>query len=475
MRIAIAAAVVLCGCGSEVTQPEVLREGTPIVSESSPPPGFLLGGIQVNEADHAVWFRELQRGGFNTVSVTSYAKQGDWDSSNLWWEAEEPWVVEEIRGAKAAGLEVVLIPRVALDHAFERNRFLWHGMIYPARDEDVLEWFRRYREFVLGWARIASELGVDVLGIGSEMRALTATAPEAELSSLAAWYLSEEQQAKRRAKHLEFAAEIPPERLRDRGQEQPHPDLGAYLDDRVAAERAWAVSTTFGGDTPASATQRAERRALLDREWRRLIAEVRKVYSGTITYAANFDEYREVGFWDDLDLIGINAYFPLRELPDPEISEELLATELELGWQRVYGEIETFLAKKDLGTRQVLFTELGYTRFRDMSVAPWAGDGFTLLEHETGDRLIVWPEQPLRPNERALAIAALQRVEAARPNPLLAGVLWWKLTTIASHVEIEPFVLLLGAGDPLEEELRRLGSTDGEGPGTGDRVPGTGE
>lgn len=137
---------------------------------ATPSSGFLLGGIQVNEADHQQWFRTLLGSGFDTVSITSYAKQGDWDSSNLWWDQEEPWVVEEIRGAKQAGLRVVLIPRVALDHAFPRNRFLWHGMIYPASEADVVEWFRRYREFVLRWAKVADEHDVEVLGIGSEMR-----------------------------------------------------------------------------------------------------------------------------------------------------------------------------------------------------------------------------------------------------------------------------------------------------------------
>jgi hypothetical protein len=429
---------------------------SPGTTTPTPPPDFLLGGIQVNEADHQQWFRTLAASGFDTVSITSYAKQGDWDSSNLWWEQEEPWVVEEIRGAKAAGLRVVLIPRVALDHAFPRNRFLWHGMIYPSTEADVAEWFRRYREFVVGWAKVAAQHEVEVLGIGSEMRALTATLPEAELSALAAWYLSEERQAERRAKHVAFAEEIPPERLRDRGQEAPYESIGAYLDDRVAVERAWALATTFGGDSAEAAQARLGRRQLLEREWRRLIAEVRAVYSGRLTYAANFDEYREVGFFDALDLIGINAYFPLRELPHPQATDETLARELEQGWRRVYGEIEEFRTSQGLTEKPVLFTELGYTRFQDMSVAPWAGDGFTLLEREAGDRLVVWPEQPLRPRERALAIDALRRVEHARSSPLLAGLLWWKLTTVPSHVEIEPFVLLLGSGDPLEDALRQL-------------------
>ena len=50
---------------------------------------FLLGGIQVHEPDLDHWTATLQDVGMNTVSVTVYAKHGDWDSDHLWWEDEE--------------------------------------------------------------------------------------------------------------------------------------------------------------------------------------------------------------------------------------------------------------------------------------------------------------------------------------------------------------------------------------------------
>ena len=72
-------------------------------------PDFMLGGIQVNEPDHHVWMEALDESGFNTVAITVYAKQGDWDSANLWFEEEEPWVVGEAVVAKEQGLRVVLV------------------------------------------------------------------------------------------------------------------------------------------------------------------------------------------------------------------------------------------------------------------------------------------------------------------------------------------------------------------------------
>jgi len=57
-----------------------------------------------------------------------------------------------------------------------------------------------------------------------------------------------------------------------------------------------------------------QRSALIKEEWRNLVWEVRTVFSGRVTYAANFDEYTDVTWWPYLDVMGINAYFPLRSV-----------------------------------------------------------------------------------------------------------------------------------------------------------------
>ena len=51
--------------------------------------------------------------------------------------------------------------------------------------------------------------------------------------------------------------------------------------------------------------------------WNDLIKKVREVYTGKITYAANWDEYAKTPFWSELDFIGVNAYFPLCERENP--------------------------------------------------------------------------------------------------------------------------------------------------------------
>ncbi len=47
------------------------------------------------------------------------------------------------------------------------------------------------------------------------------------------------------------------------------------------------------------------------RDWEELIRDVRGVYAGKLTYAANWYDFMLVTFWGSLDYVGIDAYFPV--------------------------------------------------------------------------------------------------------------------------------------------------------------------
>ncbi|MCG8462987.1 MAG: hypothetical protein MI919_42425, partial [Holophagales bacterium] len=301
-------------------------QGTSSGTRLDPQPSFYLGGIQVNEADHAIWFENLKSQGMNTVQVTEYAMQGDWDTDHMWWDEEAPWVIEEIRGAKRHGIAVVLVLRVALDHAFERNAFLWHGMIAPKTEAMLASWFEQYGRFCRKWAEIAEREGVDLLMVGSEMNALASTLPLGELPPLEEYFLNQEKQERRRQETLA-------QRRMLEGRELHLPDeesfetVEGYLDARITKEQTWALQTLGldpgalrvteeGQLEPESARLALDslngRRQRLQGHWEALIRGIRAVYSGSLGYAANFDQYHEVGFWPLLDVMGINAYFKLR-------------------------------------------------------------------------------------------------------------------------------------------------------------------
>ena len=101
-------------------------------------------------------------------------------------------------------------------------------------------------------------------------------------------------------------------------------------------------------------------------KWLSIIGDIREVYTGKIIYSANWDNYREVKFWDKLDYIGIDAYFPLSYGTKPELAE------LVAGWQKWIREIEDWLSSESYD-KSVVFTEIGYPSASNAASEPWSG------------------------------------------------------------------------------------------------------
>lgn len=99
--------------------------------------------------------------------------------------------------------------------------------------------------------------------------------------------------------------------------------------------------------------------------WLGLIKEIRKVYKGKLTYAANWDEYARTPFWKQLDFIGIDAYFPLCEEKTPTIAQ------CRQGWQRHKEKIRELSLTNDT---PILFTEYGYRSTDQTAWKPWLVD-----------------------------------------------------------------------------------------------------
>lgn len=410
-------------------------------------PDFFLGGIQVNEADYDRWTQTISDAGMNTVEVTVYAKQGDWDSDNLWYDDENEGVVAEIQAAKKKGLKVVLILRVALDHAFERNKFLWHGMIQPKTDSLVDNWFWRYRYFVAKWAQISQEEGVDALVVGSELNALSATIPVEKTPALLDYYGSRTKQNLWEKRVLRFEDQLKESHLWVRGFDN-YSNPENYIDDRITANKQWADQVGYGlkGDHIKKINKR---RDLLRTHWVRLILETRRIYKGQLSYAANFDNYHEVDFWPHLDFLGVNAYFPLREVNETFSNDTEMQSAFRESWKEIFGTINDFKDENGLSGKPIVFTELGYIYRENSAVAPWKGFGFSVVGPVGREKLLIWKEQKENRTERALAVRALKQAIDDTNFPL-KGILYWKLTTHDYHIPYEPFVLHI-AKEPVDE------------------------
>jgi hypothetical protein len=97
-------------------------------------------------------------------------------------------------------------------------------------------------------------------------------------------------------------------------------------------------------------------------DWRDVVARVRAVFHGPLTYSANFDTWQTIAFWDALDFIGVSAYFPLSDRVDPGLAE------LEAGSERALAPLAA--AARRLG-KPVLLTEAGFPSIPSAARAPW--------------------------------------------------------------------------------------------------------
>ena len=96
--------------------------------------------------------------------------------------------------------------------------------------------------------------------------------------------------------------------------------------------------------------------------WRSLILKIKTIYKGKITYAENWDTYKNVPFLDTLDYIGIDAYFPL------DSSKTASIEQLEKAWQPIKKEIKTI---SDKYNKKIIFTEYGYQSRDFTAKEPW--------------------------------------------------------------------------------------------------------
>ncbi len=99
--------------------------------------------------------------------------------------------------------------------------------------------------------------------------------------------------------------------------------------------------------------------------WNNLIDQIRKIYKGKLTYAANWDEYKRTPFWGKLDFIGLDAYFPVSNSKTPTMEE------CREGWKAHKETIKATALKYE---KPILFTEYGYRSVDYTGKEPWRYD-----------------------------------------------------------------------------------------------------
>jgi hypothetical protein len=96
--------------------------------------------------------------------------------------------------------------------------------------------------------------------------------------------------------------------------------------------------------------------------WTKLIHKIKKIYKGKITYAENWDTFKNVPFIKQLDYIGIDAYFPLAREKTPTVAA------IEKEWKVIKNEIKNLSIRHN---KPILFTEFGYQSQDYTTLEPW--------------------------------------------------------------------------------------------------------
>ncbi|MDI1479683.1 hypothetical protein [Polyangium sp. y55x31] len=214
--------------------------------------------------------------GSTWVSLTPFGRVWDLKPNGIDLTFEAPFeenranVLHAIAQAHARGLKVFLVPHLWVETGG------WRALIDPGDDAAWERWAAAYKRFLLTWAAVAAEGGVEMLSVGVELRSFVTTG-----------------------------------------------------------------------------------RAAL---FYPIIQEVRRVYPGLLTYSANWDDAEDTLIFGELDLVGINAFYPLAD-KDGAGREALFA-----GGRKVAEGIERLAA---MWGRPVVLTEIGYTTRKDPAIRPW--------------------------------------------------------------------------------------------------------
>tara|TARA_R110001592_G_scaffold2908_1_gene16368 strand:- start:12665 stop:14980 length:2316 start_codon:yes stop_codon:yes gene_type:complete len=140
--------------------------------------------------------------------------------------------------------------------------------------------------------------------------------------------------------------------------------------------------------------------------WRSMIKKTRGLFSGHLTYAANWgEEFENIEFWDDLDYIGLDCYYPLSKKDNP--TDEEMSESFNMVKKKIEKVYERF-------NKPIVFTEIGFRSVNE----PWKNP------HAEADESI---------NEEMQARCYEIIFKGIENEPWCKGILWWKFPSFLEY------------------------------------------
>ena len=138
--------------------------------------------------------------------------------------------------------------------------------------------------------------------------------------------------------------------------------------------------------------------------WLRVIEEVRQNYRGALAYSANWDHYQttKIGFWRELDFVGMTSYYELAEAANPEREE------VDANWSKIKKEILAFCEEV---RKPIIFTEVGWC-----SQEGAAHEGWNYYANQKATEA----------GQREQALLYESFINSWASEPAIGGIIWWE-------------------------------------------------
>ena len=156
--------------------------------------------------------------------------------------------------------------------------------------------------------------------------------------------------------------------------------------------------------------------------WRELIDTLRKGYSGKLIYAANWSgdfthglpnpEFQQVGFWKDLDHIGVDVYSPLADAQEQAMPSYGTALSRAIIFSQQIVDL-SFSA-----TKSVIITEIGIQSVKGALAAPW--------NYSLGISPLAVPDNKVQEFYYSVMIDAIGK------QAWCSGMFWWHWESVPS-------------------------------------------
>jgi len=140
-----------------------------------------------------------------------------------------------------------------------------------------------------------------------------------------------------------------------------------------------------------------------EEHWRKLIAEIRQIYSGKLIYNTNHGHEDDVKWFDAVDYVGTSAYFPVAD--QGGATSEMM----QVRWAAIRDEMKKVHEKFG---KKIVFIEIGCRSAHGCATMPWD------FNHK---------DFPHDEDEQAAFYDSCLSVFAK--EPWFAGVFWWDWST----------------------------------------------